>query len=150
MTSIALRSYTRTVTFFATALAALSLSFASVASAQDAELRVTEMTTARGYEAARGAVDATTSFHRADGRVFVVIRIENPSGAEQDITVAFERAEGTPATGARGGVTLHVPASRRYRTVARTSTSRAPGRWRAVVRNAEGEVLQTVEFDIAE
>jgi hypothetical protein len=111
---------------------------------------VTELATARGYAAATGATDPTTSFRRTDGRVFVVIRLENPSGAEQDITVAFERAEGTPTTGARGGVTLHVPARRRYRTVARTSTNRAPGRWRAVVRNSAGEVLQTVEFEITE
>jgi hypothetical protein len=138
------------VTMILTALAAASLMLASLATAQDADLRVTELATARGYAAATGATDPTTSFRRTDGRVFVVIRLENPSGAEQDITVAFERAEGTPTTGARGGVTLHVPASRRYRTVARTSTNRAPGRWRAVVRNSAGEVLQTVEFEITE
>jgi hypothetical protein len=119
-------------------------------SAQESGLRVTELATARGYAAATGAVDATTTFRRTDGRIFVVIRLENPSGAEQDITVAFERAEGTPASGARGGVTLHVPASRRYRTVARTSTSRPAGRWRAVVRDGQGNVLQSVEFDVTE
>ena len=146
MTSIRIRL----ATTFLTAFAALSLSIASLAGAHDTDLRVTEMATARGYEAATGATDPTTTFRRTDGRVFVVLRLENPTGAEQDITVAFERAEGTPATGARGGVTLHVPASRRYRTVARTSTNRAPGRWRAVVRDSSGAVLQTVEFEITE
>jgi hypothetical protein len=143
---------TRFATSFLAAFAALSLTIASLATAQDAatELRVTEIATARGYAAATGATDPTTSFRRTDGRVFVIIRLENPTGAEQDVTVAFERADGTPAAGARGGVTLHVPASRRYRTVARTSTNRAAGRWRAVVRNSAGEVLQSVEFDITE
>lgn len=130
--------------------AATSLACATVASAQESGLRVTELATARGYAAATGAVDPTATFRRTDGRIFVVLRLENPSGAEQDITVAFERAEGTPANGARGGVTLHVPASRRYRTVARTSTSRPAGRWRAVVRDGQGNVLQSVEFDVTE
>lgn len=134
----------------ACALALLSLIATPSARAQEEDLRVTEMTTSRGYAAATGPVDPVQSFRRTDGRVFVVIRLENPTGAEQDITVAFERAEGTPSAGARGGVTLHVPASRRYRTVARTSTSRAAGRWRAVVRDSSGAVLQSVEFDITE
>lgn len=147
MTSIA--HATRRSFLAAATLAALSF-FASAGRAQDAGLRVIEIATSRGYAAATGATDPTSTFRRTDGRVFVVLRLENPSGAEQDITVAFERAEGTPAAGARGGVTLHVPASRRYRTVARTSTSRAPGRWRAVVRDASGTVLETVEFEITE
>lgn len=118
------------------------------AAAQESALRVTEMTTARGYHPASGAVEPTTSFRVDDGRIFVVIRLENDSGEEHDITVSFERAQGTAPAAGRGGVTLHVPASRRYRTVARTGTARAPGRWRAVVRTLEGVVLQVVEFDI--
>ncbi|MFN7702251.1 MAG: DUF2914 domain-containing protein [Deltaproteobacteria bacterium] len=140
--------HTRIRTSIFTTLAALWL--ASSAAGQDAALRVTEITTARGYAAATGATDPTTAFRRGDGRVFVVIRLENPSQSEQDITVSFERAEGAPSAGARGGVTLHVPASRRYRTVARSSTERAPGRWRAVVRDSGGAVLESVEFDVAE
>lgn len=152
MTSIATSTLsTRLSRKLAPALAVLAtVLFAGLASAQESGLRVTEMVTARGYAAATGASDPTTTFRRTDGRIFVVVRLENPSGAEQDITVAFERAEGTPAVGARGGVTLHVPASRRYRTVARTSTSRPAGRWRAVVRDSGGNVLQSVEFEVTE
>ena len=152
MTSIATCSLsTRLSRRLASSLAVLAtVLFASVGSAQEGDLRVTEMVTARGYAAQTGASDPTTTFRRTDGRIFVVIRIENPGGAEQDITVAFERAEGTPSAGARGGVTLHVPASRRYRTVARTSTSRPAGRWRAVVRDSGGNVLQSVEFEVTE
>jgi len=144
------RTSLRFTTSLLAAFAVLTLAVASLATAQEDGLRVTEMATARGYTAATGATDPTTTFRRTDGRVFVVIRLENPTGAEQDITVGFERAEGTPVAGARGGVTLHVPASRRYRTVARTSTNRAPGRWRAVVRDSNGAVLQSVEFEITE
>lgn len=154
MTSFSLVRHTLASLALATALgtaAALLLAAApEMAHAQEQGIRVTELTTARGYAVATGAVDPTTRFRRTDGRVFVVIRLENPSGAEQDITVSFERAEGTPVAGARGGVTLHVPASRRYRTVARTSTSRPAGRWRAVVRDGQGNVLQSVEFDVTE
>lgn len=128
----------------------LALSALAPARAQDAALTVAEISTARAYTAAEGATDPTTTFSRTDGRVFVVVRIENPARTEQDIRVAFERAEGTAAAGTRGGVALHIPASPRYRTVARTSTNRAPGRWRAVVRNAEGEVIGQVEFEITE
>ena len=126
-----------------------ALSSLAPAMAQDA-LTVAEITTARAYTSAEGASDPTTTFRRTDGRVFVVVRIENPARTEQDIRVAFERAEGTAAPGARGGVALHIPASPRYRTMARISTNRAPGRWRAVVRNAEGEVIGQVEFEITE
>ena len=128
----------------------LALCVLAPAMAQDAAVRVAEISTSRAYTAAEGATDATTTFRRTDGRVFVVVRIENPTGAEQDIRVAFERAEETAVAGARGGVALHIPASPRYRTVARTSTNRAPGRWRAVVRNAEGAVIGQVEFEITE
>jgi hypothetical protein len=136
---------------FSLALVALvALGALTPAMAQDATVRVAEITTARAYSAAEGASDPTTTFRRTDGRVYVVVRIENPTRAEQDVRVAFERAEGTAAPGARGGVALHIPASPRYRTVARTSTNRAPGRWRAVVRSAEGAVIGQVEFEITE
>lgn len=151
MTSFTSLSRNLSGRFFTMALTlAVVLGAFAPAMAQDATVRVAEITTARAYSAAEGASDATTTFRRTDGRVFVVVRIENPTRAEQDIRVAFERAEGTAAPGARGGVALHIPASPRYRTVARTSTNRAPGRWRAVVRNAEGAVIGQVEFEITE
>lgn len=117
----------------------------------DSPLAVTEIVTARGYDRASGAVDPTTSFAHDSGNVVVVVRLTNSSGAEQDIRVSFERDEGEPAAStAPGGVALHIPASRRYRTVARGTTNRPPGNYRAVVRTAEGEVIGSVDFSITE
>lgn len=132
---------------------ALGLALApSSASAQDeGGITVTEIVTSRAYTAADGATDPTTTFAASDGRLYVVVRVTNTTGAEADIRVSFERAEGTAADGGgTGGVVLHLPASRRYRTVARTSTSRPAGRYRAVVRTSEGTVLGQVEFEITE
>ena len=121
------------------------------AAAQAGGLTVTEIVTSRAYTAADGATDPTTTFGGSDGRIYVMVRVQNTTGAEADIRVTFERAEGTASDGATtGGVELHIPASRRYRTVARTSTSRPAGRYRAVVRTADGAVIGQVEFEITE
>lgn len=132
-----------TVLSFALALGASSL-------AQDETgLNVTEIVTARGYERATGPVDPTTTFAHDSGNVFVIIRLANPTGAESDIHVSFERDEGEPsATGSASGLALHVPASRRYRTFARATTNRPPGAYRAVVRDDEGSLLSSVDFTI--
>lgn len=109
-------------------------------------IRIAEMTLARGVE--RGTpVDPTTTFRAADGRVYVLIQLENGTGAETEIRVTFERADREVSAGGAGGVVLAVPARPRSRTVARTGT-RAPGRYRVVVRSAEGNVLGTAEYEI--
>jgi hypothetical protein len=110
-------------------------------------LTLTEITLARGVEGGQ-AVDPTNTFSAADGRVVVLLRLGNSTGAETDIRVSFERAdrEVTASTTA-GGVTLHLPARRQTRTVARTGT-RAPGRYRVVVRTAAGNVLGTAEYEV--
>lgn len=138
---------------FALALAALSP--LAPARAQDAPreevdgLRVTEITIAPSIEGGQ-AVDPRTTFRTTDGRVMVLIRLENSTGAETDIRVSFERADREVASGegaGAGGLTLHVPAQRRYRTQARTGT-RAAGRFRVVVRTAAGNVLATAEYEV--
>lgn len=122
-----------------------------VAAQDEGGIAVTEIVTSRAYSAADGATDPTTTFRRSDGRVYVMVRVTNTTGAEADIRVSFERAEGTAADGSgTGGVALHLPASRRYRTVARTSTDRPAGRYRAVVRTSDGDVIGQVEFEITE
>lgn len=110
-------------------------------------LTLTEITLARGVEAGQ-AVDPTTTFSAADGRVFVLLRLANSTGAEADIRVSFERADReVVASTSAGGVTLHLPARRQTRTVARTGT-RAPGRYRVVVRTAAGNVLGSAEYEV--
>lgn len=135
---------------------ALSLALGSVSSAALAQetaasaegLSVTEMTLARGY-ADGAAVDPTTTFSRSDGRVWVVIRLANESGAESEIRVTFERADAEAGSGG-GGVTLSVPARRSTRTVARTGTARPAGRYRVVVRTPDGTIISQQEFSITE
>jgi hypothetical protein len=139
----------------ASLLAALSLA-SPRAYAQEAAafpeidgLRVTELTLARNITSGQ-AVDPTTTFASADGRVMVLIRLENATGAETDVRVAFERADRELVSGeaaSASGVALHVPASRRYRTQARTGT-RTAGRYRVVVRTADGQVLATAEYEV--
>lgn len=90
-----------------------------------------------------------TQFSRADGRVYCVIRLQNSTGEEGSVRVAFERAEGEPQARS-GGFRLEYPARVRYRTVARTSTSRSPGSYRCVVRNEEGQVLSHANFTLTE
>lgn len=114
--------------------------------AQDAGLTA-EVTTAHGY-ASGEAVDPATTFTHADGRVMVAISIENPAATETEITVQFQRAD-APVGPGTGGVHLSIPARRHYHTVARTGTTR-PGAWRAVVRNAEGEVIGQAEYTVTE
>lgn len=128
----------------------------TLAAAQDAApareevdgMRVAEMTLARAIESGE-PTDATTTFRQGEGPVWVVIRLENTTGAETDVRVSFERAEGeVRATSETArGVTLHVPARRRYRTVARTVVG-APGRYRVVVRSAAGNLLGTADYEI--
>ena len=110
-------------------------------------LSVLEMTLARGYEGG-AAVDPSTTFRRADGRMFVVLQMSNTSGAEAEIRVAFRRADAEVGSGG-GGATLTV-APRRTRTLARTGTGRPPGRYLVVIMSPSGRVLAQQEFEITE
>ncbi len=137
---------------------AVALSLTSLARAQEAEappsevvdgLRITEIVLAHAVENGE-AVQPSSTFTTADGRVMVLIRLENTTGAETDLRVSFERADrevtaAAPTGGA--GVTLHLPARARTRTVARTGT-RAAGRYRVVVRTSAGNVLGTAEYEV--
>lgn len=91
-------------------------------------------------------VDPTTSFAASDGRVYATIRVNNPERTETSIRVVFQKAD-APSR-ASGGVELEIPARPRYRTVARTGTARAPGRYRCVVFSSDGTELKSIEFDI--
>jgi len=142
---------TRLFASIVTALAlTVSLALGQRSLAQDeTTLNVTEIVTARGYERATGPVDLTTSFAHDSGNLFVIIRLANPTGAESDIHVSFESDVGEPAaTGTAGGLALHVPAGRRYRTFARATTNRPAGAYRAVVRDDAGALLSSVDFTI--
>ena len=137
---------------------AVALSLTSLARAQEAEappseevdgLRITEIVLAHAVENGE-AVQPSSTFTTADGRVMVLIRLENTTGAETDLRVSFERADREVAAAAPtggAGVTLHLPARPSTRTVARTGT-RAAGRYRVVVRTSAGNVLGTAEYEV--
>ena len=132
---------------FGALLGLLALALASTALAQDATgVTTTEVIAAHGFEHGR-AVGPATTFTAADGRVFIAITVQNNTGAEGEITVQFQHADQPVGTGV-GSTHLTIPAQHRpYHTVARTG-ARA-GQWRAVVRDAGGNVIGQVEFTVS-
>jgi hypothetical protein len=121
---------------------------ASNAAAQEtsSELTVTEVLLASSLTDGQAATP-TTTFTHADGRIYAVVRLTNPSREATNIVVTFESLDGGTA---HGSITLPIPATRRYRTVARVTTSRPPGRYACVVRTEDGRELSRVELTIAE
>ncbi|GAB5543759.1 MAG: hypothetical protein SangKO_035190 [Sandaracinaceae bacterium] len=109
------------------------------------ELSVSELQLGSALE--RGRVQTpTTSFTHADGRIYAVVQVQNPTRAETRVRVSLERVDGP----ARSGVLLDIPARPRYRTVARFVARQAPGRYRVVVRTEEGVEISSTELTIAE
>jgi len=122
---------------------------APMAAAQDDEvpagLSIREVQLGTSLE--RGLVtEPQTSIARDAGRIYAVIRLNNPSREDTTIRVAIERIDGPH----RNGFSLEVPARRRYRTVARFGSAHPAGRYRIVIRTEEGEELESVELTITE
>ncbi|MEM9069086.1 MAG: DUF2914 domain-containing protein [Myxococcota bacterium] len=115
-------------------------------SAQDSGLEVTEVILSKALENGR-PVDPGASFSRRDGRIYCTVRVTNPSRTATTIRVAWERAGG-PASST--GIELNIPARPRYRTVARTGTGRAAGRYRCVVYDADDRELGAAEYELTE
>lgn len=134
---------------FGAVLGLFTLAIATTAVAQTTGtggITATEVVAAHGFEHGR-AVDPGTTFAQADGRVFIAITVQNDTGAEGEITVQFQRADQPVGTGT-GSTHLTIPAQHRpYHTVARTGAR--PGQWRAVVRDAGGNVIGQVEFTVS-
>jgi hypothetical protein len=124
--------------------AALALG-APVAAAQEGGLTIREVQVGTALE--NGLVASpTTSIPRTAGRIFAVIRLDNPSREATTIQVSLERAGGPSS----GGFTLDIPAQPRYRTVARFGSNHPPGEYRIVIRSADGAELQSVTITITE
>ncbi len=125
------------------------LSFTASALAQDppaapaAGLVVTEIILSKTND----TTAPVTTISRADGRIFVTIRLANAPRLETTIKVSIERPGAAPSAGARE---LAVPAQARYRTVARFPARRPAGHYRVVVRDAAGTELSALEFDVTE
>jgi len=87
-----------------------------------------------------------TEFSRADGRIYAVIRLNNPSREAGSIRVALQPADGPD----RRGFALDIPARPRYRTVARFGATHPPGDYRIVIRTEDGTELESVSLTITE
>ena len=75
----------------------------SAARAQEGELSVAEIQLATTLESGR-AVAPTTAFTHADGRIYAVVQLENPSREATSVRVSIEPVDGA----ARRGVSLDV------------------------------------------
>jgi predicted ATPase len=96
--------------------------------------------------AGREPVGAKASFRAADSeRIYAFVEVENATGEDAEITVAFEPPGGGAA---KGNVPLAVGSSPRWRTWAFTRAARSAGVWTAVVRAPGGDVLARAPFEI--
>lgn len=138
--------FSAVVGLFALALASFGSGSAHAQTAASG-VTTTEVIAAHGFEHGR-AVNPGTTFTHADGRIYIAIAVQNDTGAEAEITVQFQRADQPVGTGV-GSTHLTVPSQHRpYHTVARTGAR--PGQWRAVVRDAAGNVIGQVEYTVTE
>ena len=97
----------------------------------------------------REPVEPTSTFRRErEGQVWVYLDAVNASDADQDVTVTFEAVDRPGA--AAPPVDLKIGTGARWRTWAWATAWRAPGRYRVVVRDAQGRVLARAPFEVVE
>jgi hypothetical protein len=99
---------------------------------------------------ARGVVNreplgADTTFAPDEKRLYAFVEVDNPERAPGDVKVQFVEPDGT----SEPPVDLAVGESPRWRTWAFTRHVRAPGTWKAIVRDERGHVLASTEFKVA-
>ncbi len=112
----------------------------------DGGLVLHQLTAAKGVEK-RTPVDAGDTFVLGEfERIYAFLKLENSSGAEDEVTVSWSRDGGRE----RGKATIKVGVSKRWRTWAYTRTVKAPGKWEIIVRNRAGEVIGRTPFEIVE
>lgn len=104
--------------------------------------RLIVSTAVAGHEPS-GATDTI----EAGARVYAFVDAANDLDEQVELQVTFEPERGE----AVGHVGLRVPASAsRWRTWAYSRNVSRPGRWQAVVRDAEGRVIARRAFDVVE
>jgi hypothetical protein len=106
-------------------------------------LRVDRLVIARGVES-REPLGADTVFSSGEKRLFAFVEVDNPEHVPGDLRVQFV----APGGEAEAPIDLAVGESPRWRTWAFTRHARAPGTWKAVVRDERGRVLASTEFDV--
>ncbi len=107
------------------------------------ELSIRRMQVTSGIDG-REPIDHPTTFDDGEERVYAFVDVSNPSGEPRALLVTFENGQRST-----GHVTLQIPAhSARFRTWAWTRLSRSPGEWTAMIRDEDGAVLASDEFEI--
>jgi hypothetical protein len=136
-----------TATATAPATATASASATALASApaphHATALRVDRLVIARGVES-REPVGTDTVFASSEKRLFAFVDVDNPEHAPGDLHVQFVG----PGGETQPPIELSVGESPRWRTWAFTRHARAPGTWKAVVRDERGHVLASTEFAV--
>lgn len=100
---------------------------------------------AKGVEK-RQPVDEGTEFSLGDlERLYAIMTVANPEQTESQVSVAWAPVGGGKE---RGKVSVSVGAQKRWRTWAFTRTLNRPGRWEAIVRDVDGEVIGRAPFTL--
>ncbi|MBI5488660.1 MAG: DUF2914 domain-containing protein [Deltaproteobacteria bacterium] len=97
----------------------------------------------------REPVEPTSTFRRErEGQVWVYLDAVNSAAVDQNVSVTFEAVDRPGA--AAPPVDLKIGTGARYRTWAWATAWRPPGRYRVVIRDAEGRVLARAPFEVVE
>jgi hypothetical protein len=110
---------------------------------KDADLYVKRIVIAHDVND-REPVDPASTFSKSEDRIYAFVEVGNRDALDSEIYVSFVRDGGSDNEGVR----LRVGAAPRWRTWAYTAIAKTPGRWHAVVKNADGDELARAPFDV--
>ncbi len=95
----------------------------------------------------REPVDAGLMFTAEDEKLFAFVEASNAGDSDRAIFVTFRHESGHTA----GLVELEIPAdSPRWRTWAFSRNVQLPGLWTLLIEDEDGQVLDSVDFELAE
>lgn len=93
----------------------------------------------------REPVHPRSNFVPSDEQIYAFVEVSNASESAKRLLVHFIGPEGKVS----GGIELEIPAAvPRWRTWAYTRHFDVPGLWRVEIRNAEGELLGALPFEV--
>ncbi len=84
--------------------------------------------------------------HPEQDRIYCEALLRNGTGEATEIHIAYEAIDAEPSD--NFGPSFRVPARERYRTFSHRGTVVPPGRYRCVVRTADGELLGQHAYDV--
>jgi hypothetical protein len=110
---------------------------------KDADLYVKRIVIAHDVND-REPVEPASTFSKSEDRIYAFVEVGNRDALDSEIYVSFVRDGGSDNEGVR----LRVGAAPRWRTWAYTAIAKTPGRWHAVVKNADGDELARAPFEV--